>query len=61
MTGVYVPIPVVAAQIEPEYRAVLMVVHAYQEDHYGKEIVRIISARAAENHEIRRYREQAMD
>jgi uncharacterized DUF497 family protein len=50
-----------AAQIEPECRVVLLVVHAYREDHYGKEIVRIISARAAENHELRRYRGQAMD
>jgi hypothetical protein len=50
-----------AAQIEPETLAVLLVVHAYREDHYGEEIIRIISARAAEKHEIRRYREQAMD
>jgi uncharacterized DUF497 family protein len=41
------------AQIEPEGRAVLLVVHAYREDHYGEEIIRIISARAAEKHEIR--------
>ena len=50
-----------AAQIEPEGRAVLLVVHAYREDHYGEETIRIISARAAEKHEIRRYQEQAMD
>ena len=49
------------AQIEPEARVVLLVVHAYREDHYGEEIVRIVSARAAEKHEVRRYREQAMD
>ena len=49
------------AQIEPESRAVLLVVHAYREDHYGEEIIRIISARAAEKHEIRRYQEQAVD
>jgi uncharacterized DUF497 family protein len=49
------------AQIEPEGRAVLLVVHTYREEHYGEEIIRIISARAAEEHEIRRYREQAMD
>jgi uncharacterized DUF497 family protein len=48
------------AQIEPEDRAVL-VVHAYRENHYAEEIIRIISAPAAEKHEIRRYREQAMD
>jgi uncharacterized DUF497 family protein len=35
--------------------------NAYREDHHGQEIVRIVSARAAEKHEIRRYREQAMD
>jgi len=50
-----------AAQIEPEVRAVLLVVHAYREDNHGEEIIRIISARAAEEHEIRRYQEQAMD
>ena len=50
-----------AAQIEPETRAVLLVVHAYREEHYGEEIIRIISARAAEKHELRRYREQAVD
>jgi len=49
------------AQIEPGARAVLLVVHAYREDHHGEEIIRIVSARAAEKHEIRRYREQAMD
>jgi uncharacterized DUF497 family protein len=50
-----------AVQIEPEAHAVLLVVHAYREDHYGEEIIRIISARAAENREIRRYQEQKMD
>jgi uncharacterized DUF497 family protein len=49
------------AQIEPQSRAALLVVHAYREDHRGEEIIRIISARAAEKHEIRRYQEQAMD
>jgi uncharacterized protein (DUF4415 family) len=34
------------AQIEPEISAVLLVVHAYREDHDGEEIIRIISARA---------------
>jgi uncharacterized DUF497 family protein len=48
-------------QIEPEAAVVLLVVHAYREDSYGEEITRIISARTAEKHEIRRYREQAMD
>jgi uncharacterized DUF497 family protein len=49
------------ARIEPGAAAVLLVVHVYREDHYGEEIIRIISARAAEKHEIRRYRQQAMD
>jgi uncharacterized DUF497 family protein len=40
---------------------VLLVVHVYREDYLGKEIIRIISARAAEKHEIRRYQEQAME
>jgi uncharacterized DUF497 family protein len=31
-----------AAQIEPEVRAVLLVVHAYREDHHGEEIIRIV-------------------
>ena len=50
-----------AAQTEREARAVLLVVHAYREDYHGEEITRIISARAAEKHEIRRYQEQALD
>jgi uncharacterized DUF497 family protein len=40
---------------------VLLIVHAYREDHYGEEIIRIVSARAAEEHDIRRYQEQEMD
>ena len=43
-----------AAQIEPGAGAILLVVHVYREDHRGEEIIRIISARAAEKHEIRR-------
>jgi uncharacterized protein len=50
-----------AARIEPEVAVVLLVVHAYREDDHGEEIIRIISARRAEKHEIRRYQEQAMD
>lgn len=50
-----------AAQIEPGVDAVLLVVHAYRENRHGEEITRIISARRAEKHEIRRYQEQAMD
>ena len=50
-----------AAQIEPGAGALLLVVHVYREDNLGDEIIRIISARAAEKHEIHRYREQTMD
>jgi uncharacterized DUF497 family protein len=50
-----------AAQIERGARAVLLVVHVYREDYRGKEIIRIISARAAEKHEVRRYQEQAVE
>ncbi len=53
--------PIGAARIEPGVGAVLLVVHVYREDYRGEEIVRIISARAAEKHEIRRYHEQKMD
>ena len=48
-------------RIEPESAAVLLVVHAYREDCHGEEVIRIISARRAEKHEIRRYQEQEMD
>jgi hypothetical protein len=50
-----------AVAIEPQTAAVLLVVHAYREDYYGEEIIRIISAREAEEHEVRRYQEHAMD
>ena len=50
-----------AIRIEPGIAAVLLVVHAYREDRDGEEIIRIISARRAEKHEIRRYQEQALD
>jgi uncharacterized DUF497 family protein len=50
-----------AVRIEPDTAAVLLVVHAYREDYYGQEIIRIISARRAEDHDIRRYQEQEMD
>ena len=52
--------PIGAARIEPAVAVVLLVVHAYREDDHGEEIIRIISARRAEKHEIRRYQEQAM-
>ena len=48
-------------RIEPEEPAVVLVVHAYREDISGEEVIRIISARRAEKHEIRGYQEQAMD
>ena len=50
-----------AARIEQEAAVVLLVVHAYRKDDHGEEIIRIIPARRAEKHEIRRYQEQAMD
>jgi uncharacterized DUF497 family protein len=40
---------------------VLLVVHAYREHLHGEETIRIVSARAAEKHEIRRYQEQEVD
>ena len=49
-----------AAQIEYGAGVVLLVVHVYREGNRGEETIRIISARAAEKHEIRRYQEQAM-
>ena len=50
-----------AVTIEPTAAVVLLVVHAYREDWHGEEIIRIISARRAEKHEIRRYQEAAME
>jgi hypothetical protein len=49
-----------AVQIEPDSPFVLLVVHVYRENH-GEEIIRIISARKAEKHDVRRYQEQKMD
>jgi len=43
------------------YNGVLLVVHVYREDEYGEEIIRIISAREAGKHDIRRYQEQEVD
>jgi uncharacterized DUF497 family protein len=48
-------------QLEPGSAAVLLVVHVYREESNGEEITRIISARFAEKHEVRRYQEQEMD
>jgi uncharacterized DUF497 family protein len=50
-----------AVRNELEIAAVLLVVHVYREEHNGEEIIRIISARAAEKHEFRRYQEQKID
>jgi uncharacterized DUF497 family protein len=41
--------------------AVLLVVHVYREEHNGEEIIRIISAGAAEKRELRKYQEQTID
>ena len=49
------------ARIQPGRQIVLLVVHVYREDHHGEEIIRIISARAAEKHDIRRYQEQEVE
>jgi uncharacterized protein len=38
--------------------AVLLVVHVYRKNIHGQEITRIISARAADKKDIRRYQEQ---
>jgi uncharacterized protein len=48
-------------QIESGTAVVLLVVHVYREDNYGEETIRIISARPAEKHELRRYRTEAFD
>lgn len=50
-----------ALPIEPGISAVLVVVHAYREDRDGEEIIRIINARQAQKHDVRRYQEQAVD
>jgi uncharacterized DUF497 family protein len=50
-----------AISLEPGISAVLLVVHAYREDRDGEEIIRIVSARRANTHELRRYQEQAVD
>lgn len=47
--------------IEAGYAAVLFVVHSYRENRDGEEIIRIISARPAEKHEVRRYTKQTLE
>jgi uncharacterized DUF497 family protein len=44
-----------------DFALVLLVVHAYRERQHGEEIIRIISARKADKHDVRRYQEQKMD
>jgi uncharacterized DUF497 family protein len=48
---------------QPAADAVILwvVAHVYREDEHGEEIIRIISAREAEKHDIRRYQAQALD
>src|SRR3974390_1348116 len=50
-----------AVQIEEDGAAVLVVVLTFREDRYGEEVIRIISARKAKKHEVRRYQEQEVD
>jgi uncharacterized DUF497 family protein len=50
-----------AAQVEDDFKVVLLVVHTYREDSYGEEIIRIISARKAKKYETRRYQEKEVD
>jgi uncharacterized DUF497 family protein len=50
-----------AVRLEPQEELLLLVVHVYREDQDGEEFIRIISARAAGNDDVRRYQEQAMD
>lgn len=50
-----------SVSIEPYAAAVLADIHVYREDRHGEEIIRIISARQAEKHEVRRYQEQEVD
>ncbi len=50
-----------AVSIVPGISVILLVAHVYREDRYGEEIIRIISARSAENSEIRRYQEEELE
>ena|ERR1700738_917497 len=50
-----------ALPLEQGISAVLVVVHAYRENKHGEEIIRIISARQAQKHDVGRYQEQAVD
>jgi uncharacterized DUF497 family protein len=48
-------------KLEAGFDAVLLAVHVYRKDDNGEEIIRIISARAAEKYDIRRYQEQEVE
>jgi len=50
-----------AISIEPGIGAVLLAAHVYREARDGEEVIQIISARAAEADEIRRYQEQEVE
>ena len=50
-----------AVQMGAGTRVVLFVVHVYREELDGKEIVRIISARRADKHDLERYQAQETD
>jgi uncharacterized protein len=50
-----------AIPVEDGAMLILLVVHVYREDQDGEEIIRIISARRAGQHDVRRYKEQALD
>ena len=50
-----------AVLVEPGIGDVLLVVHVYREDEDGEEIIRIVSARRADEDEYRRYQKQEMD
>ncbi|HXR25905.1 MAG TPA: BrnT family toxin [Candidatus Binataceae bacterium] len=50
-----------AARIEGDAAVILLAVHVYREETMAKEITRIISARKAEENDIRRYQEQAVE
>ena len=50
-----------AVAVEPGAAVVLLVAHVYRENRDGEETIRIVSARRAGRHELRRYKEQAVD
>ena len=50
-----------SVSIPTDAAMIVLVAHVYREDRHGEEIIRIISARRAGKHEVRRYQEQEMD